>query len=568
MASDATWALFLRKNSALGFALGFLLLSATCWAAGDDKDKKPAKNAPQHPAQTPANNKAGAKGNGQQGPNGMNVYQNPNRGTSNQNTGQPNNNYRPGTTVYRPSQPSNTSKGGTNPTNQPYGKTPSSNATGGTTANPNSVKYPNTYTPGNSKTPYSGTPGNNVSRGPSNIVHPDVRTGLGQKPVFHEAPRTIRQVGDKQVAFDRGGRLREVHARGLDVHRGVGGDRRFVAEHNGRRIVGLGRRDGFMERRYVTVRGRTYVQRTYIVGGVRYARAYRTYYWHGTVFYSYAPVYYYHPAFYVWAFNPWPAPVVYTWGWGPAPWYGFYSYYFTPYPTYASASLWLTDYMISENLRLAYENQQNAQYANAQQDAAAAQDGSVQLTPEVKQAIADEVQRQLSAEQAAANPNAPGAPPTNPNADENPTALDPNHKLFVVGDNLDVVAEDGSECTLTAGDVIQRTTNVPDGTKVTVNVITSKRGDCAGNTNVAVEVGDLQEMQNRFREQMDAGLKQLADNQGKNGLPAAPDTGTTAGDVPAPTPDATTDAELQDEQKAADKAEADVKASGPSPGSN
>ncbi|HEY6268778.1 MAG TPA: hypothetical protein VIX11_10800 [Candidatus Acidoferrum sp.] len=29
-------------------------------------------------------------------------------------------------------------------------------------------------------------------------------------------------------------------------------------------------------------------------------------------------------------------------------------------------------------------------------------------------------------------------------------------------------------------------------------------------------------MPNHFREQMDAGLKTLADNQGKNGLPSAP----------------------------------------------
>ena len=44
---------------------------------------------------------------------------------------------------------------------------------------------------------------------------------------------------------------------------------------------------------------------------------------------------------------------------------------------------------------------------------------------------------------------------------------------------------------------------------------------------------------------MDAGFKELADKQGKNGLPAAPDTKTQPGEVPAPQPDTSVSSDLQ-----------------------
>jgi hypothetical protein len=73
-----------------------------------------------------------------------------------------------------------------------------------------------------------------------------------------------------------------------------------------------------------------------------------------------------------------------------------------------------------------------------------------------------------------------------------------------------------------------------------------------------VQVSDLQEMHNQFREQIDSGLKALADNSGKGGLPPAPDTGTTAGEVPAPPPEANVDSALQAQQREADQAEKQV----------
>lgn len=294
--------------------------------------------------------------------------------------------------------------------------------------------------------------------------------------------------------------------------------------------------------------------RTYYWGGRPYAVVYRTSYWGGRPYYWYAPAYYYRPAYYGWAYNPWAAPVYYRWGWFGDPWYAAYGYYFTPYPAYASAGLWLTDFILAENLRLAYEEQQNALVAEAAPPPPAP--GTAQLSPEVKQLIAEEVRQQLAAErEAAASPPRPGAQ----DANLAPPALDPKQRVFIVASNLDVVTDDGQECALTAGDIILRTgDNVVDN-KVGVSVQSSKRGDCVSGANAQVDVADLQEMHNHFREQLDNGLKHLADNQGKNGLPAAPDTATSAApDVPTPEPDQDAQAQLQDVQNEADKADRDV----------
>jgi hypothetical protein len=62
-------------------------------------------------------------------------------------------------------------------------------------------------------------------------------------------------------------------------------------------------------------------------------------------------------------------------------------------------------------------------------------------------------------------------------------------------------------------------------------------------------------MHNQFREKLDSGLKTLAANQGKNGLPAAPDTGTSEGEVGQPAPDMNAATEITNQQKSADQME-------------
>jgi hypothetical protein len=116
------------------------------------------------------------------------------------------------------------------------------------------------------------------------------------------------------------------------------------------------------------------------------------------------------------------------------------------------------------------------------------------------------------------------------------------------------------KCSLTQGDVITRLTDTPDADqKVNVSVASCKKADCAAGKLLAVSVDDLQEMRNRFEEQMGAGLKSLASKQGTGKMPKAPDTGTVAGSMPPPPPDATAAKDLQEQQAAADQTETDVK---------
>jgi len=322
-----------------------------------------------------------------------------------------------------------------------------------------------------------------------------------------------------------------------------------------------------MERPYLNRGGRAYYQRTYVAGGRSYARVYRGYEYRGVRYYGYAPVYYYHPRFYGWAYHPWVAPVYYgpaAWGWVGTPWFGVYGAYFRPYPAYATASLWLTDYLIAANLQAAYQARLEANAAAGQtpgyDSGAPPSEGSVannqtQLSPEVKQAIADEVRQQLAAEQAAAaNPQA------EPSSDQLPDALNPGERVFVVASTLDVTAPDsGQECSLTPGDVVMRLSDTPDDNQnVTASVQSSKGADCSTGQTVAVSVQDLQEMHNQFREHLEAGLKMLADKGGTGGLPKAPDTATAGGEVPPPAADSGVADQLQAQQQQADQTEAQV----------
>jgi hypothetical protein len=90
-----------------------------------------------------------------------------------------------------------------------------------------------------------------------------------------------------------------------------------------------------------------------------------------------------------------------------------------------------------------------------------------------------------------------------------PPALDPALRTFIVDSDLAALAN-GRECTLTGGDVLTRLTDTPDADQtVKVSIAASKKGDCAPGQTVAVKVDDLQEMHNRFREQIDEGLREL-----------------------------------------------------------
>ncbi len=368
----------------------------------------------------------------------------------------------------------------------------------------------------------------------------------------------------------------------MHINNGLHGGRTVVSEHNGTRVVSRGRGNGYVQRAYVTRGGHSYYSRTYYSGGVYRTGVYRGYYYHGYNYYGYRPGFFFHPGFYGWAYQPWGFGLSWGvgfggWGWGGSPWYGYYGSWWNPYPVYPSAAFWLTDYLISENLQAAYA----ARAAdNAEADAAAANavaddaayaannpgpaSQNVALSPEVKEAIAEEVkaelasQQQQSASQGSGDAQAQPAPAAAPAGDV-PPALDPARRTFVVDNGITVVSN-GQECSLTSSDVITRLTDTPDAdNKVTASVSASKANECAAGAQILVSVNDLQEMRNHFEEQLANGMKDLASKQGTGGMPKAPDTGMTASDIPAPQPDTEASKQLADQDAAANQAETDAK---------
>jgi len=309
-----------------------------------------------------------------------------------------------------------------------------------------------------------------------------------------------------------------------------------VAKPNGRVIVTNGAGHGYVQRP-ITVRGRVLVQRTYYVHGAPYARFYRPAVYRGITFNIYTPARFYSPRFYAWAYTPWRSPVYYDFGWAATPWFGFYGGYFAPYPSYVGPNFWLTDYMLAASLQDAYQERLDA--ANG---APPVYDpsGQVAVSPQVKNAIAQEVRWQLDQESRESQtqnvqPVANAAPPV---------FADGSAHVFVASSSL-IVSAGGQECGLTNGDVLQlNSAPSPDPTYANVKVLASKGQDFAAGQILPVQLADLQEMQNHMRETIDQGLGELKAKQGQQNLPqidsaiSAEAPAPYVSELPAPEPDA------------------------------
>ena len=495
-------------------------------------------------------------------------------------------------------------KGGTNGMNRgPGGNANSTNrGTGNANTKGGAGANANTHGQGNQAGNKGGVQGGNKAGGANQAGNRGNAGGKGQAGAAnHHQPagsKTVSLKSGGSATYRKNGQVRSIHTKsGMTINHGMHGNRRVEANHNGRRVVAYGRHGGYSQRAYYRHGGHEYVQRTYWRGGHAYAYGYRSYYYGGYPYYGYAPGYYYGPAYYGWAYNPWPAPVYYNWGWGGAPWYGYYGAYYQPYPVYPFAALWLTDYLISTHLQAAYEAQAEAEqgklvppqfkqessdviaslwssdplvaaslasaYGSSSRSylmsaaAGAPTSGGAQMPADVKKAISDEMKNEIAAEkEAAANKDKETAA----SGDQLPSALDPKIRYFVVSTDEDLTTSDGNECALTPGDVVYRTGDKPDDDKmVDATVKSAKKDECPVGATVGIDVSDLQDMHNSLRQTMDEGLKKLAENNGKNGLPAAPDTKTTTGEVPPPAPDSNVKDDLAQTQKDADQAEAEAK---------
>jgi hypothetical protein len=244
-------------------------------------------------------------------------------------------------------------------------------------------------------------------------------------------------------------------------------------------------------------------------------------------------------------------PVVYSWGWAGRPWFGFYGGYFTPYPTYASPSLWLTDYMIAATLQSAYEERMAARAAYANGYA----DGSQQapMSPQVKQAIADEVRRQIDQERAQGQMANGGG--------QDPLFGGNGTHIFVASTPLSVNSNYGG-CSLGEGDVLQMNgAPAPNSPVADLMVLSSRGPDCRTGSMVTVQLQDLQEMQNQMRANIDRGMSDLQAKQGQGGLPQLPQG--AAGTIDSPfaqqaQPDADTAREVASVNQEADRADQSI----------
>lgn len=398
--------------------------------------------------------------------------------------------------------------------------------------------------PATNNTPNRGpAPGANVNRGEANRGGAPVagnrgeanRGGAANRPV-PQGSRVVQTRSGAAVTMRANGRPADIHtAAGVDIHHSLTG--RTVVMREGpdhSAVVAVRPGFGYVQHPYV-YGGHPYLARTVVVGGRPYETFYRGYPYHGVYLSVYAPVRFYPVGFYAYVGTPWITPVPYTWGWVGTPWFRFYGGYFAPYPVYAGPGLWLTDYLIAESLNAAYQAQMAQQAAAAQAAypppggyppqggyAPPPAGGPVALTPDVKQAIADEVSRQLAQERAEAGLNAQGMEP-DPNSSSIARMLsDGQPHVFVVGDGLDLVAANGQECAVTEGDVLQLAgPTPPTATSAMLIVMASKGGlECRKGSSVNVPLTDLQDMQNHMRQTLDAGLQDLQSHQG--GLPAPP----------------------------------------------
>jgi hypothetical protein len=191
----------------------------------------------------------------------------------------------------------------------------------------------------------------------------------------------------------------------MRIQHNLRGGRTIVTERRGVRIVVRGGDRGYVQRAYVT-RGDALLFTYLLVHGAYRVGVYRGYYYNRRHYYGYYPAYRYHPVFYSWAYRPWARRCtgvgIEGWGWGP--WYGYYGGYFAPIPCIHRRRSGLRITLLQPTCKpltrpgltlMPERNTIRATQDGARPDRQPPGDS----TPEVKQAIAEEVKAQLAEEQ-------------------------------------------------------------------------------------------------------------------------------------------------------------------------
>ena len=331
----------------------------------------------------------------------------------------------------------------------------------------------------------------------------------------------------------------------VTINRGPRGVRTVeTVRPDGSRVVTMGPNGGYLERRIRP----GYIQRTYVVGGRTEVHVYHEYSYRGYRYYDYVPAVRYSPAFYGWAWRPWGVRVRYNWGWYGDPWFGFYRGYFVPFGIYASPALWLTDYLIAQDLQIAYQNR--AVY-DPSEPPPPAPPQPVVLSPEVKQAIADSVREEMH------NMEAPPGP--DPITEKRPFWQNPAERDLPISTAMTLTTNDGQSCSLSQAAVIRRDgETLMDGNKIGITVVGSLPGDCPNGASATIDIATLEEVHRQFQEQIGNGLPVLAQNEGKNGIPQGPPPSPSQLAYAQPQPDPGAGPALQENLRAAEQTDAEV----------
>jgi hypothetical protein len=382
---------------------------------------------------------------------------------------------------------------------------------------------------------------------------------------------------------------------GMSVHHGLDGSRRITVDKpDGSRVFVPSHGVAYVQHPYL-FQAHPFDHRTFYDRGQLSHQLYRPYTYGATTLDAYAPQHFYSPEVYRWATTRYSAPQVPSWNYVTqgSPWFVESRSYFTPEATYTSPLFWLTDFVLATSLIAAYNahpvsapaagsaapgaaptgapaaqtstgvsatqspagqpQPPTPQPAVAQRDVAGAPaaGSSPEVTPEVKEMVADEVRRQIKEESVEARQNAQNkdAQPGEGGIVQELNQKEPH--TFVVASDLDLVDSTGRRCTLGEADVVQVISAAKPATGTAEAVVLASRGGspkCEAAARVDIALTDLQEMQNHMRETIDQGLANTSTGR------SAP-TVTPAYAAAAPPPDPSAANEIQQQQQIAALAE-------------
>ncbi len=343
---------------------------------------------------------------------------------------------------------------------------------------------------------------------PAIANQPTGRAVPSQHFIGHPGPAGSIETRNRNGDFVRkaaDGSVIDVHSpqKGMLIHYALNGNRRIVVERpDHSRVVAASRGLQYVQHPF-NYGGHAYDHRTFYVQGKVFHQLYRPYNYGGTNLDVYATSRYYEPKFYQWATSRQSTPQPFTWTYtnNPPPWFAYYKGYFTPDTSYTTPTLWLTDFVLASSLSSHYQ-------INALTVSDAPVDGSAGITPEVKQAVAEEVTRQVKQESAEAQQNAQHREPEAGVGSVVNEISDRQQHTFVVDSDLDLIDPSGRRCMISEGDVVQVNGGPQPGTSTASAIVLASKGgvECGRATQVEIALTDLQEMQNHMRETIDQGM--------------------------------------------------------------